>query len=227
MYRILPLFLLLTACAGDPLDVTIVDLADTDSVTDGLTTIDYDITSPLTGEHELLASHEDLTLKFSFRTTVGTDATLSLQGQYPFALADMSLSGQQPRITANPSPGIWHDLELIYKAATETTPAILSSAYLDGNLLHFQQELPTSTASAGPLRLEVKSGSLELDDLRYTDVAGTVSYVNDAGEVELSIPLIHYAYYELEDGVKEVKNWAQLTPKKTGYLDRFDLGTIR
>ncbi|MEO0733082.1 MAG: PA14 domain-containing protein [Bacteroidota bacterium] len=227
MYRILPLFFLLTACAGDPLDITIVNLPAGEEVEDGFTEIPYKVEGPLQADTELLADHEDLSLQLAFRASAGTEATLLLQGRYPVRLPAATVADLPPRLPTNSSPDIWQDLELVFKAPTGNTPAILASAYLNGNLLYFQQELPATDQPAGPLQLSVQAGDLEVADLRYTPTAGSTSMIDAEGKVKLSVPLLRYEFYALAQGTKDVRNWAQLVPKKTGYVNRFDLNYIR
>ncbi|MEM1359527.1 MAG: PA14 domain-containing protein [Bacteroidota bacterium] len=226
MLRYLPLIFLFAACAGDPLAVEIIDSPTTTTSEVDLTEILYESDGPLRGTKELLPDHKDLTLKLSFRVEEGTNATLNLQGKYPIALPEVSTSGGDPIIPAKASDGIWHDLEVVFLAATENTPPIFSAVYLDDNLVYYQQELIPVEGPAGPLTVTVHSGGLELSNLRQAPISGRTSGLDDKGEIDLNIPLLRYEFYDIEPGTKDVRDWAQRSPTKTGYINRFDLDNI-
>ncbi|MBC6993682.1 PA14 domain-containing protein [Neolewinella lacunae] len=226
MLRFLPLLLLFVACSSDPLKLDVVNIS-AEAASDGLTEIPYTVEGPVRDQVELLSSHEDLTLRLSYRAEAESSATLTLQGKYPIALPSLDVAGATKRMTPETGIGYWHDLELQFKAPTATTPALLVALYLDGNLIYYQQELPASTAPAGPLTLAVQSGGVELANLRQGSVAGRSSSVDPDGNVVLNMPLLRYDYYELPQNTKDVSNWAQLTPTASGYIHRLDLNNIR
>ena len=224
MYRILPLLLFLTACAGDPLELHVAEVDGTEA-SDALTAIDLGA-EKITTSTELLPEHGDLNLKFSFRAAEGTAATLLLQNKYAVTLPDLSVTNATPRFQTDLTPGVWQDLEVVFIAAQDDAPAILPAIYLNGSLVHYQQAYAANDAPAGPLTLNIESGELEIKDLRYSDQGGVGSTVNADG-VSLNIPLLRYEYYDLAKDVVDVNNWAQLTPAKTGYINRFDLNAIK
>lgn len=225
MLRYLPLLFLFAACSNDPLQLHEATL-DGSVSSDGLIELPLNAEGPLTGTQELMPAHEDLNLKLSFRADAGAKAELLVQGKYAISLPSLAVDGAEPRITPAVSPGVWQDLEILFIPAGEDSPALFPAIYLNGSLVYYQQPLPTSTAAAGPLKLDVQSGNVEIADLRYTNQAGQGSVVNSAGEVELSMPLVRYEYFALPEGTNMVTNWAELTPDKTGYLHRFDLEPI-
>lgn len=225
MYRFFPFLLLLAACSGDPLELHI---AEVDSVvaSDGLTVVDTETFDPLAPSTELVPKHEDLNLKLSFRVTEGSAAKLMLQGKYPLELPSLMVEGGKPRVRSVASPGVWQDLEVVFIAPEGDAPALLSAVYLNGTLVYYQQELPPSAAPAGPVTLVVESGDIEVADLRYSDQGGTGSTIDENG-VNLNLPLLRYEYYDLPKGTSDFTDWANVTPDKAGYINRFDLDAIR
>jgi len=225
MHRFLPLLLLLTACAGDPLELHVTEV-DWDQVDDGLVSVSFPEEPLLTGSTELLPTHEDLNLKFSYRIKEGTTAKLMLQDKYTVGLPDLSVVGGDPRILPAASPGVWQDLEVVFIAANDDSPALIPAVYLNGSLVYYQHEFAADDRPAGPLKLLVEGGEIELKDLRSSDQGG-VSSIMDADGVKLNIPLLRYEYFDLPEGVAAVTNWANYEPEKTGYINRFDLNNIR
>lgn len=240
MPRFYFLFLLLfvLSCSVDPLEVRTVKISEAgqDDGLEAITIDDLPATWTLTDEVlraesparlQLLPAHEALTLAFSFRADANTEASLILQGKYPLRLPELALSVDATRVPAQAvTPGVWQDLEVIFQPASGSSPALLAAVYLNGNSIHYQQPLPAIEAAAGPLQLELTAGAIELTDLRSIDRAGQTSFVNDTGAVELHLPIIQYAYYEIDGEPRDIRNWARLTPKKEGYIPRFDLNAI-
>jgi hypothetical protein len=227
MHRYLPLLFLFVACSTDPLLLheTTVSQA---LAPDGLKEILYEADGPITSTKELFPAHEDLNLKLSFRADAGAKADLMVQGKYAIELPSLAIAGAEPRIAPATSPGVWQDLEIVFISGKDDAPAILPAVYLNGTLIHYQTPLEAvAGATAGPLTLNVKSGSVELADLRQSDQGGKGSVINADGKVELNMPLMRYELYELPKGTVDVTNWGQLTAKKTGYINRFDLNAIR
>lgn len=225
MHKFLPLLFILTACASDPLELNVAEV-EWKEADEGLTTINIPAATPLTGTTELLPAHQDLSLKLSFRATQGAKAKLLLQNKYAIELPAITVANEEPRIKTAPSPGIWQDLEVVFIASKEDSPAILPAVYLNGSLVYYQQVLPADDSPAGPLNLVVESGEVEITDPRYSDQGGVSSTI-DAYGVNLNIPLLRYEYFELSDGANRLNNWAQTPALKTGYINRFDLGSIR
>jgi|GEM_PF-2368079 len=225
MYRFLPLLLLLFACASDPLELHVAEVKWTET-DDGLNTVDLPDSGRITETTELLALHEDLNLKFSFRTVTGTQAKLLLQGKYVIELPSLAVTGSKPRITTAVSPGVWQDLEVVFIASDGESPAIMPAVYLNGALIYYQQAFAANDAPAGPLTLVVDSGEVEITALRYSFQGGKTSTIDQEG-VSLNIPLLRYEYFELADDPVGLNDWAQTPAVKTGYINRFDLGAIR
>ncbi|WP_026231755.1 PA14 domain-containing protein [Neolewinella persica] len=227
MHRYLPLLLLFVACSSDPLALHEVTVSQA-VVSDGLSEVIFENDGPIKGVKELLPAHEDLNLKLSFRADAGAKADLMVQGKYTIELPSLAVAGAEPRIAPATSPGVWQDLEIVFISAKDDKPAIFPAVYLNGTLVYYQTPLEAvAGASTGPLTLNVKSGNVELTDLRQSDQGGKGSVINADGKVELNMPLMEYELYELPTGTVEVTNWGQLTPKKTGYINRFDLHAIR
>jgi hypothetical protein len=227
MKRYLPLLFLFVACSSDPLVLHEATVTQT-LASDGLTEILYEADGPVTGTKELYLAHEDLNLKLSFRADAGAKADLMVQGKYAIELPSLAIAGTEPRIAPSTSPGVWQDLEVVFISGKDDDPAILPAVYLNGTLIHYQTPLTAlAGATTGPLSLNVKNGSVELADLWQSDQAGKVSLINTDGKIELNMPLLKYELYELPKGTIDVTNWGQLTAKKTGYINRFDLNAIR
>jgi hypothetical protein len=170
------------------------------------------------------------TLSFSFRATAKTDAELRFGAGRSLSLPDLELpTAAKPETEFTVSPGIWNKIELAYQPATPTSPALLVAAYLNGNLIYYQQELDGagSAEPASPVELQLSAGELSLTNIRGSDRAGRSSTITSTGEVELNLPLIHYAYYPIEDDPREVTDWGGRTPAKEGFISRFDLNAIR
>ena len=178
---------------------------------------------------ELLPDHGALTAAFSFRMSEGARAELLLDGRYSLSLPTLALdSAATPESVGSPRAGIWQNIEIAYLPAGERTPPLLVACYLNDNLVYYQQPLTgDSTAAEGGLRLEVLSGDLSITNFRTHDQAGKSSRVASNGEVELNMPLIHYAYYDLPEGSRTFADWEGTDPAKEGFISRFDLGAIR
>jgi len=224
MHKFLPLLFLLTACASDPLELHVAEV-EWAQAEDGLTAIDLP-TAAMTGTTELLPAHEDLNLKFSYRANEATKAKLMLQGKYAIELPSLAVAGATPRITTASSPGIWQDVEVVFIAPKDDAPAILPAVYLNGSLVYYQEVLPTNDAPVGPLALVVESGEIELTDQRQSDQGGVASSI-DVNGVNLNIPLLQYEYFELSESANRLNDWAQTPVLKSGYINRFDLPSIR
>lgn len=216
MQRLLPILLLfLTACYNDPLAVEIIDFKNT-TADDGMATLDP-------AAPTLLTEHEDLTLRFSFRADAGAKGRLMVRGIYGLDLPSLTISGLEPETPVNLSPGIWHDLELQFKAKTPSSPALLVALYLNGSPVFYQEQLPGNNAEPGPLKLIVDEGIIELADMSYSTVAGRTSTINDDGLVELNAPLLRYEYFHLPEGSRDFAGWDTESPVKTGFINRVDL----
>ena len=236
------LFVLLTgllACSTDPLEVQTIRTDET-AATDGLTALDKlpagegwtDADGVLTATGpatlELLPDHEALTVALSFRFEEGTEAELLLDDTYAVRLPGLEVGDSAVRRSSGEaSPGKWQDLELAYQPARGEAPALLVAAYLNGNLIYYQEVLQAGESGDGPLVLRLTSGTMAITDVRSSDRAGKSSSLASNGEVELNLPLIHYTYFPIEDQPEDVTNWGTLTPTKEGYIGRFDLNAIR
>lgn len=229
----------LAACSEDPLAVRTIQTQEA-QLFDGLDPLEFDAeTSNWSHENgewtasgpatlELLPEHGALSLAMSFKLSEGGAARLRLNDRFVLDLPTLRLADS---IQASPplqvTPEIWHDLELTYQPALAKAPARLVAAYLNGNLVHYQVPLVGSSSDpGGSLTLEVSSGTLALTNLRTSDQTGRRSSLTSDGSVVLNLPLIHYAYYEMEGKPEDVTNYGTLTPKKEGYISRFDLGAI-
>lgn len=181
----------------------------------------------------LLNEHEDLSLSFDFRLSEGADATLWLHDRYALQLPSLTAlapgGGEaNPRLPTDISPDIWQRLEVVFKAPTPSTPALLVAAYLNGNLLHYQQPLgETGEATNTALRMELRAGTATIASPTYLPQAGLGTHTLADGTVQLQLPIIRYRYYELPVGTKDFTAWATVEPIKTGFIDRFDLHSIR
>jgi len=227
MYRYLPLLFLFFACSSDPLLLHEADVKGTE-VPDGLSEADLPAAAPITGQQEIIGEHEDLTLKLSFRTDAGAKADLMVQGKYPIELPSLAIAGVEPRVQPAVNPGFWQDLEVVFISGKDGEPAIYPAVYLNGTLVHYQVPAPAAGgAQKGPLTLNVKSGNVELADVRYSNQGGKQSTVNDNGDIILNMPTIEYELYDLPQGAVDVEDWEKLTARKTGYINRFDLGAVR
>ncbi|MFK8161587.1 MAG: PA14 domain-containing protein [Lewinella sp.] len=227
MHRYLPLLILFVACSSDPLLLHEANVSQ-EVISDGLTEILYEADGPITGTKELLPAHEDLNLKLSFRADAGAKAELMVQGKYAIDLPSLAIEGAEPRISPTTSPGVWQDVEIVFISAKGDKPAILPAVYLNGTLIYYQLPLEAvDGAETGPFTLNVQSGSVEVTDLRKSDQGGKGSTIDADGKVVLTMPLLRYEFYELPKGTSDVTNWAQLTPKKTGYINRYDLHAVR
>lgn len=223
---------LLLACESDPLAV---DRRSTNEVfgrDDGLRAIAMkDSARHLRpgAQVELLPPREALTVAFSFKAEEGTNAELLLGGKYPLRLPSMEIpNADTTNTTLSPSPGVWQDVELSYLGGGNGTPPLVLAAYLNGNLVHYQLPLDEPGEKAvGPLRLRVNAGGLQLDDIKGSERAGQGSRLGSTGEVILNLPLLRYAYYEIEGNPKDVTDLNERTPTKEGYIGRMDINSIR
>ena len=229
----------LTSCSSDPLDVRTVETEDTmpsdgldplalETGTEGWTEEDEVWTATGPATLELLPTHKSLTLSMSFKMEAGASAELLLNDSYALELPSLSLSDTAvSERNLSITPGIWQDLELAYQPAQDQAPPLLLAAYLNGNLVHYQQPLQGQGSGDGPLVLKLDKGSMSVTNLRTSDRAGRSSSLADDGSVDLNLPLIHYAYYDVEGDPEDVTNYGTLTPSKEGYISRFDLNGIR
>ena len=117
MLRYLPLLFFFVACAGDPLDVDIVDLK---SVTadDGFTVV----AEPY---NQVIPSHEELTVKLSFRGDAESQAMLALQSRYVLNLPSLTIGDLSPSSSIDITEGVWQDLEVQFIPEKNGQPAIL------------------------------------------------------------------------------------------------------
>ena len=225
---LLPL-LLLTACATDPLEVQVVEI-DAPAVSDGLTPAEQPAAVLAAGEElQLAPASEELSVKLSYRLAeADAAAEILVQGRFPLAIPDLGVptENDQQKLRPTASPGVWQDLDLTFLPAGEDHPAMIASLYLNGNLVYYQQPLSDVATAPGPTVLRVEQGQVEVADVRYGSQAGKVSTVNPNGSVTLNIPLMRYAYYELDEGQEEVADYAALTPVKTGFTNRFDVRNL-
>lgn len=226
MYRfpfLLLLGLFLCTCGREPLSVKEVTF-NNDRPEDGFTTYDLPADGVISETTDLLEEHGDLSLSVSFRLPKGSSASLLLQNIYKIDLTDMTVDGKEALLTADNATGYWHDLDLVFLAPTDKDGAILAEMYLDGNLLFYQLELKEAGTQAGPLTLSVDSGGpVELASMRYSDVAGTKSTIDEEGEVVLNVPLLAYSTYELGEDDMDFTSWDEEAPAATGYINRFHL----
>jgi hypothetical protein len=227
MRRLCYVLLLITsfACTPDPLDLTTVDVRGVEATKTEFAPIDLPA-APLPQRVELLSSHEDVTLRFSFRASVDAKASIRLNNAYSIGLPMLDVAGLTPMREVRLSPDVWQDVELTYQAASPGTPALLSALYLNGNLLYYQEALGTGVAN-GPLFLSIEAGTVDLADVSSLPRAGQSSYLSEEGAEVLNIPQLRYAYYDLEENVDDVRNFGVMTPKKEGYHPIIDLNYLR
>ncbi len=228
----------LLSCERDPLDVEHIRSGGTVEP-DGLEALqpeankdwvesDGVLTASAPAKLELLPSHEALTLAFSFRLGEGGKAKLMLGGNQGLELPSLTLdSAALMRTSVDIRPNVWQNLEIAYLPAGPSTPALLVATYLNGNLVYYQQPLPSTDQPPGPLTLELTNGTLSVTNLRSHGEAGKSSTLASNGEVILNMPLIHYAYYEVDGRPETFEDWNTQAPSKEGYISRFDLGAIR
>ena len=220
--RYVPLTLLFTlflcTCGRDPLSIEEVAV-DLPVQADGLTASELVNDGVFTSGTELLPAHQDLTVKLSYRLLEAAEASLLLQGQHALSLNDLTLAGFKPQRPAIITPGVWHDLELVYAAGKDGNPAIVSELYLDGNQLHYSRELPATQSATGGLDLQITKGGVELTSVRTAPSAGTGSRIGPAGEVMLNVPLLEYKAYKLAAPDKNFSDWER-EPDARGYIKR-------
>ncbi|WP_173021391.1 PA14 domain-containing protein [Lewinella sp. W8] len=219
------LLLTICACSSDPLDLSVVEIEDGQVEAVEFTAIDLP-EAPLPKRTELLGTHEDLTLRFAFRASADAKASVRLNNAYAIGLPGLEVEGLTPLREVRLSPGVWQEVELVYQAAASSTPALLSALYLNGNLLYYQEALGTGYAN-GPLILSTEAGTVDLADVSSSPRAGQSSYLSDEGEEVLNIPQLRYAYYDLEEGISDVRNFGVLTPDKEGFHPVIDLNYLR
>ncbi|WP_116105669.1 PA14 domain-containing protein [Lewinella sp. IMCC34191] len=229
---------LTAACNRDPLEVQQVDTDERyessgldklqPSASEGWTDSGGTLTASAPASLELLPNHEELTFSFNFRLSDGGKGKLSLGGQHALYLPSLELdSAAVMRSPVDIRPNVWQNLELAYLPATEATPALLVAAYLNGNLVYYQQPLSKGSATPGPLQLEVTDGEMSVTGLSSAGQAGKASMLTSDGEVDLNLPLIHYAYYDVDGSPETFDDYDEEEPVKEGYISRFDLGAIR
>lgn len=223
MRRFFPLLFLCSACATDPLDLTVVTL-DEPLVEEGFTVFDP--------AEQAALPHEDLTLRLSFRADAGARGRIELRGKYDLELPSLAVTSLEPDLSELPSPGVWHDLEIQYLDDPAGAPALLPAVYLDGQPVYYQEMLPATTEEDGPLRFVVDTGTIELADVRYAPVAGRSSTVDADGLVQLNVPLLRYDYFHLPPGSKDYDGWGYDGKdfkgyQRSGYINRIDLNNIR
>lgn len=224
MLRYLPLIFLLAACSRDPLVLEVIETNEAIAETD-LQTIEGLAKGAMSEDQTLLKEHEDLTIKFAYRLTEGSKANLLLDGEHAFSLDQARLKDMPARTKMEITPDSWQEVELSYKAATEDNPALVVAAYLNGNLLYYQQALEGK--ADGPLTIKRVSGQVEITDVEYSSSAGRISTIDPEGNINLNVPLLRYELYDLEPGTEDVKNWASMKPVITGYTNRFDINYLR
>lgn len=224
MLRYLPLIFLLVACSRDPLVLEVIETKEAVAET-GLQAIEGLAEGAIPEDLTLLEEHEDLTIKFAYRLAEGGKANLLLEGEHAFSLDQARLQEMPARTEMVVAPGSWQEVELSYKAATEDNPALVVAAYLNGNLLYYQQ--PLSGKADGPLTIKRVSGEVEIADVEYSSNAGRSSTIDPVGNINLNVPLLRYELYDLEPGTADVKNWASRKPVVTGYTNRFDINYLR
>ena len=105
-YVLLPLLfpLLLCTCGRDPLSIKEIVL-DLPEPTDGLTAVNLPDQGRFTTDAQLLAPHEDLTVKLSYRLGAHAEAALLLQGHHSLSLNDLTLSDLAPSLAGAPPQG--------------------------------------------------------------------------------------------------------------------------
>lgn len=218
MLRFLPLLFLFVACAGDPLDVEIVDLK-TIAPDDGFT----QVAEPY---NEVVPRHDELTVKLSFRTDNEGTARLAFQSRYVLNLPDLTIGDLSPATPVAITPGVWQDLEVQFLPEKDGQPAILSAVYLNGNPVYYQQPIVAENDKDGPLIYLPETENLEVTDFRYARVAGKESFLSEEGLVNLNLPNLRYEYFHLPKGRKTFTGWETEAPAKTGYINRVDLYNI-
>ena len=233
-------FCSLVSCATDPLEVETIDVDETADY-NGLVSPEEPPGGEGWEEQEgvlraggpasltLLPEHGAVTASFAFRTGDASQATLLLAGASALTIPQLTLTDSAVRRSvATITPGVWQDLEVAYQPGQDDAPPLLVAAYLNGNLLYYQEPLPDGAASTGSgMVLQVDEGPFEVTDFRSLDRAGKRSVHRSNGEVELHLPIIRYAYYDIEGTPDDVTNWGTLTPDMEGYIGRFDLAAIR
>ncbi|NJB85477.1 hypothetical protein GGR26_001222 [Lewinella marina] len=239
-YILFSAVLFAAACSTDPLEVQTIETGERapddglqplemNSAPEGWVMADGVLTATGPARLELLPNHEAVTLAFSFRLDEEGEARLLLGGTHALTLPTLDLDTTvSKRAEVSATPGVWQNLELAYLPARGQDPPLLVATYLNGNLIYYQQPLPaTGGGAGGPLTLELLQGEMSLTNMRSLGQAGRSSAVDSAGEVELSLPLIRYAYYDIAGNPEDVTDYASLTPTKQGYISRFDLDGLR
>lgn len=218
MLRFLPLLFLFVSCAGDPLDVEIIDLK-TVVAGDEFTHVDEPY-------NHVIPRHEELTVRFSFRAEESESALLALQSRYVLYLPDLTIGGLSPATPVEITPGVWQDLELQFIPERDGQPAILAALYLNGSPVYYQQPLTPDEEGTGPLIYLPNKPGFELADFRYAKVAGRPSSIDENGVVQLNLPILRYELYHLPKGSRTFSGWDTQAPVKTGYTNRVDLYNI-
>ncbi|CAH1000385.1 hypothetical protein LEM8419_01538 [Neolewinella maritima] len=177
---------------------------------------------------ELLPAAEAFTVAFTFRMDNEARAELRLGEQFALSLPGMELGDStQRRSVATVRPDVWQDLEVAYQPARNGAPPVLVAAYLNGNLVYYQEELEQTGVTASPLTLALERGTMSISDVRSIDRAGPSSTLSSSGEVVLRLPLIRYSYATVDGDPEDFTDWISLNPDQAGYIGRFDLGAIR
>ena len=217
--------LLLCTCGRDPLSIkeVAVDIA---APADGLTAVELTGGGAYTDDERLLAPHQDLTVKLSYRLGEEAEAALVVQSLHKVSLNDLSVAGIAPDQAVVITPNIWYDLELVYVTGKGANPALISELYLNGNQIHYGRELPGDQAGAGGLILEVNGGEVDIVGLRTAPTAGIGSRIGPAGEVILNVPLLEYKAYQLDAPNKNFNDWDR-QPDKRGYIKRVHNAAVK
>jgi len=132
----------------------------------------------------LITNPTDFALQTDVLMTPGASAQLTLPTGQTVPLTDARLGK---------APGLWQTVDIRYRAATASRPAILDRLVINGVTLREGQTLPRS-ATNGPITITVQNGSIALRNIGYRGL-------NNRSVAKWAGPL-NYSIYEGETLVK-------------------------
>ncbi|MCY7358961.1 MAG: hypothetical protein LH609_16180 [Rudanella sp.] len=145
----------------------------------------------------LVPSSTDFALQTDVLMTPGASAQLTLPTGQTLPLTD-------PRL--GKAPGLWQTVDIRYRAATTSRPAILDRLVINGVTLREGQMLPRS-ATNSPITITVQNGSVALRNVGYRGL-------NNRSVAKWAGPL-NYSIYEGETLVKSDLPSKKLIKKDT------------
>lgn len=145
----------------------------------------------------LVPQATDFALQTEVLMTPGASAQLTLPTGQTVPLTDARL---------NKAPGLWQTVDIRYRAATASRPAMIDRLVINGVTLREGQTLPRSAAN-GPVTVTVQNGSVVLRNVGYRGL-------NNRSVAKWAGPL-NYSIYEGETLVKSELAGKKLIKKDT------------